>query len=227
MQLLALSIAVVLRAAPPAPDAGRPLVPPAELQALFKRCAPTVAPETMAAVVRVESAANPFAIGVVDGKLERQPQNLEEAVATAEALEKAGRNFSIGLVQVNRYNLARFGLTYRTGFDPCSNLRAGSKLLEECYVRAVGAQHPEPLAAAVSCYYSGTFTRGYQQEPDGQASYVGLVLKRADAPAPGTEAATAVPPASAEKAPPPSAEPQPKKVAPAPAVADSPSPVVF
>lgn len=184
MQLL---IAAILVAAAPAPAGQAPASSPAtisreELQLLFKKCAPTVAPETMAEVTRVESGGNPFAIGVVDGKLERQPQNLEEAVATAEALEKAGRNFSMGLVQVNRFNLARYGLTYRTAFDPCSNLRAGSKILEECYLRARDARHPDPLAAAVSCYYSGTFSRGFQAEPDGQASYVGLVLRRPDAP---------------------------------------------
>jgi len=149
-----------------------------ELPLLFKRCAPSVAPETMAAVVRVESAANPYAIGVVGGRLERQPHSLEEAVITAEALERAGWNFSVGLAQVNRFNLARFGLTYRTAFEPCANLRAGSKLLEECYLRAVASQSRDALGDAVSCYYSGNFERGHRQEPDGSPSYVSLVLKR-------------------------------------------------
>jgi type IV secretion system protein VirB1 len=195
MELVALSaLALLANAAPPA-VARVPSLPAAELIGLLKRCAPTVAPETMAAVIRVESAGHPFAIGVVGGKLERQPHSLDEAVATAEALERAGRNFSVGLVQVNRFNLARFGLTYRTAFEPCANLRAGSKLLEECYLRAVAARHPDPLAAAVSCYYSGTFSRGFQQEPDGQASYVGLVLRRPDGLlTPGKDAPAEKPP---------------------------------
>ena len=41
-------------------------------------------------VMRVESSFNPYAIGVVGGRLERQPRNLPEAVATARMLEKNG-----------------------------------------------------------------------------------------------------------------------------------------
>lgn len=155
-----------------------PRLSPSELADLYPKCAPTVAPETMAALVRVESGGNPYAIGVVGGHLERQPSTLEEAVATAESLDKLGWNFSVGLTQVNRFNLARFGLTYRTAFEPCGNLRAGSRILEECYVRAVGARPKDALAAAVSCYYSGNFERGFQREADGTPSYVELVLRR-------------------------------------------------
>ena len=43
-------------------------------------------------VMRVESSFNPYAIGVVGGRLERQPRNLPEAVATARMLEKNGFN---------------------------------------------------------------------------------------------------------------------------------------
>lgn len=95
--------------------------------ALAQQCAPTVASQTMAAVVNVESRYNPYAIGVVGGHLARQPRNLNEAVATAQALQNAGWNFSVGVSQVNRYNLPKHGLSYGQAFEPCSNLRAGSK----------------------------------------------------------------------------------------------------
>jgi type IV secretion system protein VirB1 len=42
--------------------------------------------DILAAVVRVESAKNPFAIGVVGNRLSRQPKNLDEAVATGKSL---------------------------------------------------------------------------------------------------------------------------------------------
>ncbi|MBD3991081.1 transglycosylase SLT domain-containing protein, partial [Xanthomonas citri pv. citri] len=48
-----------------------------EFMDLAQQCAPTVAPQTMAALVQVESGFNPYAIGVVDGRLARQPVNLE------------------------------------------------------------------------------------------------------------------------------------------------------
>src|SRR3712207_2307036 len=91
-----------------------------DLLSLLQTCAPEVAPETMAALVRVESGENPFAIGAVGARLKKQPTRLEEAVAAAKKLEELGKNFSLGLAQVNRSNLSALGLTtYEQAFDPC------------------------------------------------------------------------------------------------------------
>jgi type IV secretion system protein VirB1 len=57
--------------------------------------------DTARALVSVESAFNPWAIGVVGGALVRQPRHRAEAMATAKALQAAGWNFSIGLGQIN------------------------------------------------------------------------------------------------------------------------------
>jgi type IV secretion system protein VirB1 len=156
-----------------------------ELLALLPQCAPSVARETMAAIVSVESSKNPYAVGVVGGHLVRQPRNLPEAVATARQLEADGWNFSVGVAQVNRYNLPKYGLTYEKAFDACANLGAGSKILENCYVRA-WSRTPEPkaaLQAALSCYYSGNFTRGFIPDVAGQPSYVQKVWAAAGAQA--------------------------------------------
>lgn len=113
--------------------------------------------EVMQHVVRVESSRNPFAIGVVGGYLARQPKNLEEALATVRQLKEEGYNFSVGISQVNRYNLAKYGLkTYEQSFEVCPNLQAGSRILRECYDRA------QDWGKAFSCYYSGNFTTGFQ-----------------------------------------------------------------
>ena len=69
-----------------------------------------VSPNIMQHIVRIESSGNPYAIGVVGGRLQRQPQNMSEAIATAKMLEKKGYNFSLGITQVNRYNLKKYGL---------------------------------------------------------------------------------------------------------------------
>lgn len=134
--------------------------------------------------MRVESSFNPYAIGVVGGRLERQPANKAEAVATAEALEKAGYNFSLGAAQVNRYNLARYNLTYETAFDPCESVRAGGGILKECYDRAKPTfkEEQQALQAAFSCYYSGNFSTGFKQDFAGQPSYVQKVLNSAAVP---------------------------------------------
>jgi type IV secretion system protein VirB1 len=152
-----------------------------EFLALAQECAPTVAPQTMAAVVNVESSYNPYAIGVVGGRLARQPQSREEAVATAKQLETDGWNFSLGVAQVNRYNLPKYQITYEQAFDACTSLRVGSKILEECYLRASKVT-PDPqgaLHAAISCYYSGNFTRGFKPDVAGKPSYVQKVLASA------------------------------------------------
>lgn len=153
--------------------------------ALAQACAPTVAPQTMAAVVNVESGYNPYAIGVVGGRLARQPGSLEEALATAKQLSSDGWNFSVGIAQVNRYNLPRYEITYEQAFDPCTNLRIGSKILEECFVRA-SKRTPDDaqtaLQAAFSCYYSGNFSRGFKPDVLGKPSYVEKVLASADLP---------------------------------------------
>ena len=155
-----------------------------EFIALAQQCAPTVAPQTMAAIVNVESSYNPYAIGVVKGRLQRQPKNMQEAVATAKALAAAGWNFSIGIAQVNRYNLPKYNLTYEQGFEPCHNLWAGSKILEDCFLRADNNQRTQQkaLKAAISCYYSNNFTRGFKPDVRGKPSYVEKVVASAEEP---------------------------------------------
>ena len=66
---------------------------------------------TVHALVAVESSFNPHAIGVVGGVLQRQPRTPGEARATANALQRDGWNFSVGLAQINRHNFQRLGLT--------------------------------------------------------------------------------------------------------------------
>ncbi|MGV8958880.1 MAG: lytic transglycosylase domain-containing protein [Stenotrophomonas sp.] len=117
-----------------------------------------VSMDVMRHVVNVESSRNPYAIGVVGGALARQPRKLDEALATVRMLEEKGYNFSIGLAQVNRYNLAKYGLdSYEKAFQQCPNLQAGSRILAECYGRS-----GNDWGKSFSCYYSGNFTTGFR-----------------------------------------------------------------
>lgn len=116
-----------------------------------------VSPTIMQHIVKVESSGNPYAIGVVGGRLQRQPRNLTEAISTANMLEKKGYNFSLGIAQVNRYNLKKYGLhSYEQAFQICPNLKAGALILKECYDRA------KDWGKSFSCYYSGNFVTGYK-----------------------------------------------------------------
>lgn len=149
--------------------------------------------DVMQHVVHVESSYNPYAIGVVGGKLARQPRNLAEALATVRMLEARGFNFSVGLAQVNRHNLVRYGLdSYERAFDACPNLQAGSRILAECYGRSGGS-----WGKSFSCYYSGNFTTGYRHgyvqkiyasmrgtvKPDAEAVPIEVIGKPARKPA--------------------------------------------
>lgn len=146
--------------------------------ALSQQCAASVQPGKMQAIVRVESGFNPYAIGVVGGHLERQPRNLAEAVATAQALERDGWNFSLGMAQVNRYSLPKYKLGYESAFDPCLNLGAGAAILKDCYDRARPRATSDQAAwqMAYSCYYSGNFKTGFKADFKGQPSYVNKIL---------------------------------------------------
>jgi type IV secretion system protein VirB1 len=136
----------------------------ATLLTLLVACAPQVHAGTAHALISVESAAKPYAIGVVGGALVRQPATHAEAMATARALQTQGWDFSVGLAQINQRNFARLGLTIESAFEPCANLGAMQTVLVECFDRAT-PRAPSAAAAlrnALSCYYSGNFSTGWR-----------------------------------------------------------------
>ncbi len=125
---------------------------------IIQQCTPMINPNLMQSVINVESSHNPYAIGVVNARLLRQPQNLAEAKATARYLEQSGYNYSIGVAQVNRSNFSRFNLTLDNGFDLCANLNVGGQILAECLNRALAQGYQEQATVkALSCYYAGQF----------------------------------------------------------------------
>ena len=133
-----------------------------DFPALARDCAPLVHVSTAKALVDVESAFNPHAIGVVGGVLQRQPRHRAEAVATAKQLLAGGWNFSVGLAQINVRNFGRLGLTVENAFEPCTNLRAMQAVLSECVARTSQADEQHGLRQALSCYYSGNLTIGFR-----------------------------------------------------------------
>lgn len=143
-------------------------------------CDPYVESQLERELVKIESSGNEFAIGVVGGRLARQPRNVDEAIATALSLQAQGFNFSVGCRQVNKTNFQRYGLTIQTAFDPKTNSKAGADIYRECLTRATSTfgQGDTAVRAALSCYYSGNFTTGLRKEGN-QPSYVDKVLSNA------------------------------------------------
>ena len=154
---------------------------------LAQQCAPQVSLSTMTAIVRTESGFNPYAIGVVHGRLVRQPTSEAEAVATVHALDAGGWDFSVGLAQVNRANWSAYGLSAQSAFDPCHNLAAGAAILQGCFELARQARahasnaSQSALRASLSCYASGDFSTGYR------TGYVQRVLSNASVLRPSSE----------------------------------------
>ena len=150
----------------------------AELAALALTCAANIHPDTLYAVIRHESRERQYAIGVNQKgeHLPQQPQTLAEATAAAERLIDRGIDFDAGLGQINVRNWAWLNLDSKTVFDPCRNLAAAQAVLSECYARALPKhrQAQQALRAALSCYNTGNFTRGFTN------GYVDKVLAQAN-----------------------------------------------
>jgi len=148
----------------------------AELTALALTCAPNIHPTTLEALVLHESRAKAYAIGVNGPKRRNyQPKNLESAVAIVQDLIAKGIDFDAGLGQINVRNWDWLGLTAETVFDPCTNLAAAQTVLSDCYSRASRSRSEEQLAlrAALSCYNTGNFKRGFAN------GYVSKVVAKA------------------------------------------------
>jgi type IV secretion system protein VirB1 len=136
---------------------------PALVLTLARQCAPTVAPETLLSVARVESGLDPLAIGVNRPAPARlHPTSFPDAVAAATRLIASGSNIDLGLGQINSANLASLGLGIAEAFEPCRNLRAAGAVLLQAYQ----SQSPSPgqeqaaLRAALSIYNTGRADRG-------------------------------------------------------------------
>ena len=129
-----------------------------DFRALAYKCASNISFDTLHAIVKTESSFNPFAIGVVNGSI-KQPKTLQNALLSVQQLEKEGKNYSLGLGQINKANFSRLNLNAEQLFDPCTNLQATSKILSECYMQAKGSEG-QRLEKTLSCYFSGNEVQG-------------------------------------------------------------------
>lgn len=134
--------------------------------ALVLQCARTIHPDTANDIARVESGFYPYAIGIV-GEKGRFPQTKAEALKTIKLLNEQGKNYSVGLMQINKSNFDKFNVTASDMLSPCDNLSVFEKIITDCYIRG------KTLKNALSCYYSGNFVTGKKAETDFKStSYV-------------------------------------------------------
>ena len=146
------------------------------LSHLLASCAPTIAPRTMAAVVRVESGGDPLALHDNTSGRSFAPGDAREAAAWTTALLALGHSLELGLSQINTANLPRLGLSVAAAFEPCANLRAGATVLSGDY-RAASARFGAgqfALRSALGAYNSGSLYAG--------RAYVDRILAAAGLP---------------------------------------------
>jgi type IV secretion system protein VirB1 len=148
-------------------------LPLIDMHHLVTTCAPSVAPQTLLSVAKVESGFDPLAIGVNrPGPMRLHPHTKEQAIATATRLIAAGANVDLGVSQINSRNLGGLGLTISDAFDACRNLAASAKVIAAGYDRADPTPGGEQAAlhTALSYYNTGDPRRGYRN------GYVAKVL---------------------------------------------------
>lgn len=116
---------------------------------LLTICAPAVDPVTMAAVVKQESAGQPWMLANNTTKKSMSFASKPAAVAAAMAAIARGDSVDMGLVQINSNNLPALGLSVEQVFDPCTNLAAGASIL------MTGYQRTGSLSGALSMYNTG------------------------------------------------------------------------
>lgn len=135
----------------------------AAIFALASQCAPTVAPQTVAAIVQTESHGRPFALNVNGGSQPPPQANAASAAATAKRYIAAGYSVDLGLGQINSRNMRWLGLTWATVFDPCTNIAALGKVLTQNYSAAIAGRDPQTaLRVALSHYNTGSSSRGFR-----------------------------------------------------------------
>jgi len=168
----------------------------ATLALVLQACAPTVNPQTQAALISVESGGNAFAILDDNNGRSYHPGNYQEAVVLADNLIKDGhrrfgsrdRGIDVGITQINSENFSRYGLTTGYALDPCVNLRTGSLILTSTYTAQYEilkdkrideeSRRQIALSRTLQIYNSGS--------PTGDQSYVASIILAAEHANPAT-----------------------------------------
>lgn len=123
---------------------------------LAQTCAPTVAVETLAGIVSLESRFQPYAIRIGAGKsLADQPASKAEAIAAASALIAERQNVQLGLGGIKSNELRKLKLSIADALDPCLNLQATATLLDGYYRLALraGADTSQAEKVMLESYY--------------------------------------------------------------------------
>lgn len=141
---------------------------------LAQQCAPEIAPEALLPVLRTESGFDPLKINV-NGGPRVTARSAQDGAAIVRRYVAAGYSVDVGLAQINSRNFSWLGLSEETAFEPCTNLQAASRVLQDGYARASRSYSGlDAISVTYSLYNTGSQTRGFAN------GYVGRVWRAAD-----------------------------------------------
>ena len=136
---------------------------------LARACAPQIATEAVVPLVVTESGGNALAVNVNKGPRVRAG-SVAEGAAIVRRYMAAGYTVDVGLAQINSVNFARLGVRIEQVFEPCTNLKLASTVLQQGYGMATRYYTGlDAISATYSLYNTGTLTRGFRN------GYVGRV----------------------------------------------------
>jgi type IV secretion system protein VirB1 len=141
----------------------------ATLAAYLQTCAASVAPDTMRAIVSVESRGYIYAINdntaraayCVPGGA-AYPCSRSEAAAIASRAIALRHSVDVGIAQVNSSNFGPYHVSVANMLEPCENLETGSAILAAAY-RTARTRFPdqrEALWHAIMAYNTGNLYAG-------------------------------------------------------------------
>lgn len=166
-----------------------------DLATLILHCAMAVHPETVQAIIQHESRGNPYALNTQVRS--HYPSNREEAGRLLMQAIREGRSIDIGLMQVNTQWLDDFDISAEALFEPCTNIRIGTTILQRNYEATWAKYRAEKpaLLGALSMYNTGNERAGIRNGYVGKvARQVGVQVQLAEgAEGAATAQATAVP----------------------------------
>lgn len=136
----------------------------AVVNAYIDACAPGVGRETLAAIIKVESSRNPWAINdnTAGGPIRPSPASYAEAVLQAKSLLKQGHQLDLGWAQINSQHLPRLRLTVEQVLEPCRNIAVAGQILRENFAvaRKRYGYTTTALLHAISAYHTGSLYAG-------------------------------------------------------------------
>ena len=158
---------------------------------LARACAPEIATEAVVPLIVAESGGDPLQINVNKGPRVRARSAVEGA-AIVRRYMAAGYTVDVGLAQINSANFARLGVSVEQVFEPCTNLRLASIVLQQGY--GLASRHYtglDAISATYSLYNTGTLTGGFRNGYVGRVWTAAANLGSVDAPPATPVAATA------------------------------------